>query len=198
MPPLKHAMSSTLLDVEETQMNKTGQGLSLAEDLTKWGDWPELRLAGDSGWCSGRVEVLHRGAWGTVCDDVWDLNEGRVACRQLGCSRAVSALGEAHFGPGSGATFLDKLQCAGWSAPCWSEHNCGHHEDASVICSDSEDLPPPTPPGGSNSCGGVISSLSGSFSSPLHPGDYPTDIQCVWEIHVDKKFRIGASLSSTP
>lgn len=36
MPPLKHAMSSTLLDVEETQRNKTGQGLSFA-DLTKWG-----------------------------------------------------------------------------------------------------------------------------------------------------------------
>ncbi|XP_047557598.1 deleted in malignant brain tumors 1 protein-like [Lutra lutra] len=172
------------------------------------GDWPELRLVGGSGRCSGRVEVLHRGVWGTVCDDLWDLNEAEVVCRQLGCGRAVSALGKAHFGPGSGNIFLDNLQCSGvehYLGQCahsgWSEHNCGHHEDASVICSDAEELPPPTPPGlstasqdhitgGSSSCGGVLSSLSGSFSSPLYPESYPTDIQCVWEIHVDKKFRI--------
>ncbi|XP_058292990.1 LOW QUALITY PROTEIN: deleted in malignant brain tumors 1 protein-like [Hylobates moloch] len=172
-------------------------------------DWPELRLMGGSGRrCSGRVEILHQGAWGTVCDDLWDLNEAEVVCRQLGCGQAVSGPGEAHFGPGSGDIFLDNLQCTGvehYLGQCthlgWAEHNCGHHEDASVICSDGEDLPPPTPPGsstasqdhikgGSNSCGGVISSLSGSFSSPQYPENYPADIQCVWEIHMDTQFRI--------
>nr|XP_054515922.1 putative DMBT1-like protein isoform X2 [Pan troglodytes] len=188
------------------------------------GDWPELRLVGGSGRCSGRVEILHQGAWGTVCDDLWDLNEAEVVCRQLGCGRAMSALGKAHFGPGSGDIFLDNLQCAGvehYLGQCthsgWSEHNCGHHEDASVICSDAEeslanspdaeDLPPPTPPdssttsqdhikGGSNSCGGVISSLSGSFSSPQYPENYPTDIQCVWEIHMGAKFHIELIIPS--
>ncbi|XP_070488008.1 scavenger receptor cysteine-rich domain-containing protein DMBT1 [Equus przewalskii] len=178
------------------------------------GNWPELRLVGSSSQCSGRVEVLHQGAWGTVCDDLWDLNEAEVVCRQLGCGQAVSALGKAYFGPGSGDIFLDNLQCSGverYLGQCahsgWSEHNCGHHEDAGVICSDAEGLPPPTPPGlstafqdhitgGSNSCGGVISSLSGSFSSPLYPENYPTDIQCVWEIHVDKKFRIELMIPS--
>ncbi|XP_059028422.1 deleted in malignant brain tumors 1 protein-like [Mustela lutreola] len=156
------------------------------------GDWPELRLVGGLGRCSGRVEVLHLGAWGTVCDDLWDLNEAEVVCRQLGCGQAVSALGKAHFGPGSGNIFLDNLQCSGlerYLGQCahsgWSEHNCGHHEDAGVICS-----------GGSGSCGGVLSSLSGSFSSPLYPESYPTDIQCVWEIHVDKKFRIELMIPS--
>ncbi|XP_076980579.1 scavenger receptor cysteine-rich domain-containing protein DMBT1-like [Tamandua tetradactyla] len=177
------------------------------------GDWPELRLVGGSGRCSGRVEVFHQGAWGTVCDDLWDLNEAEVVCRQLRCGRAMSALGKAHFGPGSGNILLDNLQCSGverYLGQCahsgWSEHNCGHHEDAGVICSDAEDLPPPTPPGrgprpqpmmrGSNSCGGVISSLSGSFSSPRYPENYPTDIQCVWEIHVDKKFRLELMIPS--
>uniref|UniRef100_A0A4X1SFB0 SRCR domain-containing protein n=1 Tax=Sus scrofa TaxID=9823 RepID=A0A4X1SFB0_PIG len=89
----------------------------------------ELRLVGGSGRCSGRVEVLHQGAWGTVCDDLWDLNEAEVVCRQLGCGRAVSALGKAYFGPG---VERHLGQCAHTG---WSEHNCGHHEDAGVICS---------------------------------------------------------------
>uniref|UniRef100_A0A8C8Z707 Soluble scavenger receptor cysteine-rich domain-containing protein SSC5D n=1 Tax=Prolemur simus TaxID=1328070 RepID=A0A8C8Z707_PROSS len=96
----------------------------------------ELRLVGGSGRCSGRVEVLHQGAWGTVCDDLWDLNEAEVVCRQLGCGWAVFGPGMAYFGPGSGDIFLDNLQCSGvehYLGQCahsgWSEHNCGHHED---------------------------------------------------------------------
>ncbi|XP_058527083.1 deleted in malignant brain tumors 1 protein [Ochotona princeps] len=185
--------------------------VSLAQDP---GDWPELRLVGGSGPCSGRVEVLHQGAWGTVCDDLWDLNEAEVVCRQLRCGRAISSPGEAHFGPGSGDIFLDNLQCTGVEralGQCahlgWLEHNCGHHEDAGVICSDAEALPPTTAPGpsvapqnpvtgGSESCGGVLSSLSGSFSSPHYPESYPTDIQCVWEIHMKKQLRIQLMIPS--
>uniref|UniRef100_A0A4X2LH70 SRCR domain-containing protein n=1 Tax=Vombatus ursinus TaxID=29139 RepID=A0A4X2LH70_VOMUR len=125
------------------------------------GDWPELKLAGGPGRCAGRVEVLYQGNWGTVCDDLWDLNEAEVVCRQLKCGQAVSAPRKAHFGPGSGEILLDNMQCAGverYLGQCshsgWSEHNCGHHEDASVIC--SEDWPQLRLVGGSGRCAGRV------------------------------------------
>lgn len=49
---------------------------------------------------------------------------------------------------------------------------------------------------GSNSCGGVISSPSGSFSSPWYPANYPTDVECIWVIHVAEKFHIQLTVPS--
>ncbi|NXL68001.1 DMBT1 protein, partial [Chordeiles acutipennis] len=102
----------------------------------------EVRLVEGPNRCGGRVEVLHAGQWGTICDDGWDLNDAEVVCRQLGCGKATAVHGRARFGQGTGHIWLDDMSCTGNEdnlAQCqarpWGQNNCNHGEDASVVCS---------------------------------------------------------------
>ena len=104
-----------------------------------------VRLVGGSGPHEGRVEVYHLGEWGTVCDDLWDLTDALVVCRQQGYLEAVSAPGNAFFGPGSGTIWYDNVACDGTEnniTQC--DHNglgienCAHSEDAGVVCAPSK------------------------------------------------------------
>ena len=99
-----------------------------------------LRIQGSNGY--GRVEILHNGQWGTICDDLWDINDARVVCRQLGYPYAVKALQGGQVPPGTGQIWLDNVRCTGSErnlTNChhqgWGTHNCGHGEDAGVECS---------------------------------------------------------------
>ncbi|XP_074427291.1 scavenger receptor cysteine-rich type 1 protein M130-like [Larus michahellis] len=116
-------------------------------------DREKIRAVGGEKGCSGRVEVWHRGSWGTVCDDSWDMRDAEVACRQLGCGPAVSALAEAAFGEGSGPIWLEQVECRGTEPSlqdCWARPGdsgaCRHKEDAALICSDAPRTAAPTPP----------------------------------------------------
>ena len=95
---------------------------------------------GDFPW-EGRVEVLHDGEWGTVCDDSWSVEDARVVCRSLGYAGAASALPWATFGPGSGGLVLDDVKCVGNEESIFDcphggmgKSDCTHNEDAGVRC----------------------------------------------------------------
>uniref|UniRef100_A0A671Q688 SRCR domain-containing protein n=1 Tax=Sinocyclocheilus anshuiensis TaxID=1608454 RepID=A0A671Q688_9TELE len=105
-------------------------------------DIRNVRLVGGNSRCAGRVEVLHRGHWGTVCDIGWDLADAAVVCRELDCGEPVDALGDAHFGPGSGPIWTNRSTCIGSESTLkncgsveWGIYECDHTKDAGVICS---------------------------------------------------------------
>nr|XP_054756229.1 deleted in malignant brain tumors 1 protein-like isoform X2 [Lytechinus pictus] len=92
----------------------------------------------------GRVEIFHDGLWGTVCDDSWDVYDARVVCRQLGYSNNIGgAWAGGKYPRGSGPIHLDDVACEGnetrldlCKSNGWDIQNCGHSEDAGVICQD--------------------------------------------------------------
>ncbi|KAL6460166.1 hypothetical protein MHYP_G00319250 [Metynnis hypsauchen] len=98
-----------------------------------------VRLVGGSR-CSGRVEVLHRETWSTVCDADFDQQDAEVVCRELGCGLPVEVLGAAAFGRGEGQVWLQELQCRGNESqihfcPTSSlKHNCSHDSDVALVC----------------------------------------------------------------
>ncbi|XP_077207064.1 scavenger receptor cysteine-rich domain-containing protein DMBT1-like [Paroedura picta] len=101
-----------------------------------------IRLANGNRTCEGRVEVYHNGSWGTICDDLWNMLNAQVVCRQLSCGEAISADTDAKYGEGSGLILMDDVKCQGnetaveeCSHNGWGVSNCRHKEDAGVNCS---------------------------------------------------------------
>ncbi|XP_062601529.1 deleted in malignant brain tumors 1 protein-like isoform X4 [Saccostrea cucullata] len=102
----------------------------------------DVQLVNGSSVFEGRVEVKFNGVWGTVCDDDWDNNDAAVICGMLGFSRINAvAKREAFFGEGKGIIWMDDVECSEFDrniAYCKKSklgtENCGHSEDAGVIC----------------------------------------------------------------
>lgn len=116
----------------------------------------DVRLTGGSHSYEGRVEVCVNNAWGTVCDDHWDILEGNLVCRQLGFQpfgkfsflyNIILVSGHVHYGIGStplyGASFgrgpypiiLGELYCSGQES---SLLGCNRNDRSISTCSTDE------------------------------------------------------------
>ena len=91
----------------------------------------------------GRVEVFHKGQWGSVCDDRWDYYDALVVCRMLGFSDALQAVSSGRLGSMSESApiWMDNVHCRGREDSILSclanplgKHDCTHKEDAGVKC----------------------------------------------------------------
>ncbi|KAK6169774.1 hypothetical protein SNE40_020763 [Patella caerulea] len=113
-------------------------GCTHAEDVSVACQPAAYRLVGSTVPYEGRVEIFHDNEWGTLCDDGWGPEEMSVVCSSLGYNPTTT---KAFFGNGTGQIWLDDIVCSGNEpsiADCqhskWGQHNCGHHEDAAVVC----------------------------------------------------------------
>uniref|UniRef100_A0A8C5GIS7 Lysyl oxidase homolog n=1 Tax=Gouania willdenowi TaxID=441366 RepID=A0A8C5GIS7_GOUWI len=91
----------------------------------------------------GRVELFHKGEWGTICDDDFSIVNAHVLCRQLGFVEATGWTHSAKYGKGSGKIWLDNVLCSGSEKSIeqcksrgWGNSDCTHDEDAGVVCKD--------------------------------------------------------------
>ena len=111
--------------------------------ITEGCDDGSVRLVDGTTPLEGRVEMCFNEAWGTICDNDFDVADATVICRQLGYSiqgiltnsvkvnvsiRIIGCLKITHshcyypgslavmgagFGQGTGVTLIDSLQCIG-------------------------------------------------------------------------------------
>ncbi|KAM9708702.1 lysyl oxidase homolog 3B isoform 2-T3 [Menidia menidia] len=91
----------------------------------------------------GRIELFHKGEWGTVCDDDFSIANAHVLCRQLGFVEATGWTHSAKYGKGQGKIWLDNVLCNGGERSIdscksrgWGNSDCTHDEDAGVVCKD--------------------------------------------------------------
>ena len=103
---------------------------------------PYTRLRGSVIPLEGRVEVLHEGVWGTVCDsNALKINAARVVCRELGFYD-VDHSRHSQFHPAdTEKIWLTGIECTGNEKSVvfckhsnWKVPTCGHYDDVAVTC----------------------------------------------------------------
>ena len=82
------------------------------------------------------MEISHNGQYYTVCSDGFDLEEGTIACRQLGFPGLYALKTGRHFGEGTGG--VSSVNCRGNEERlidcAFEQGGCGHEDDVGVIC----------------------------------------------------------------
>uniref|UniRef100_A0A674KEH7 SRCR domain-containing protein n=1 Tax=Terrapene triunguis TaxID=2587831 RepID=A0A674KEH7_9SAUR len=100
------------------------------------------RLANGSTRCLGRVELLHGGTWGTLCDSQWDLRAAHTVCQQFDCGFALSIPAGQLLGTGDGPVWNGTFGCErnesrlrDCPVTALSTTECPPGSEASVVCS---------------------------------------------------------------
>ncbi|XP_056604070.1 scavenger receptor cysteine-rich domain-containing group B protein-like [Triplophysa dalaica] len=132
-----------------------------------------VRLTGGST-CSGVVEVYRGGLWGPVCYDGWDLTDGAVVCRELGCGDVI----ETNSAPLQIPAKMNNVNCDGSESTLmrcgWSAQNCSSNLHATVKCRSIKVV------NGSSRCSGTVQILqSGSWWAVCDAGWDVKDAQVV-------------------
>lgn len=115
---------------------RNGKDVGISCEATK------VRLADGDTPQSGRVEILFKGHWSSVCDNYFGNQEARVICNMLGYQDTGIAqfFSGSHFGIGSGDMHVYRLSCKGTEtdikncSPIWSQNQCDHRREAGVNC----------------------------------------------------------------
>ena len=104
----------------------------------------EIRLNGFKSHHAGRIEVLHKGVWGTINSrgNTFGYREAKVACRQLGFPDALRPLNHNEVpAVARGPIWSKKIQCNGTESnlrDCnWIKDGSKymtHYWDSGVIC----------------------------------------------------------------
>ena len=119
-----------------------------------------MRLVGGLSSTDGRVEVFYNGAWGSICDNGWDMDDALVVCRALGFTDVYGATSAAEFGQGSGDVVFDDVRCVGNESSLWE---CPHGELGVSPCTHA--------PGGGG--GGALTFEKGRGVRPQNLKPYP-------------------------
>ncbi|KAL4223330.1 hypothetical protein ACF0H5_016801 [Mactra antiquata] len=100
-----------------------------------------VRLVNGSDPYEGRLEVFHRGQWGTVCDNSFNDYSAMVVCRMLNYAGIATAHPSAAYGEGTLPILLSKVDCDGDEHDVfecdqleWGSQQCTHANDVSVSC----------------------------------------------------------------
>ncbi|XP_052557768.1 antigen WC1.1-like, partial [Tympanuchus pallidicinctus] len=100
------------------------------------------RLSNGSTTCTGRVELLHGGSWGTLCDYSWSFPAANDLCQHLDCGVALSIPDGQSFGRGNWSFWNGTFSCkknGSYSRDCsvsvLDQNECPAGNVARVICS---------------------------------------------------------------
>ncbi|XP_072024362.1 lysyl oxidase homolog 2-like isoform X2 [Amphiura filiformis] len=118
----------------------------------------QVRLVGGPSSSEGRLEVLVKDQWGTVCDSRYNPGfgyiQGDLVCRELGFDIAIDVKNSDSYGRSTGPVWLSYIYCTGEEDFLWQCDNdvnskdyygssyCDHSEDVAIRCASVKDGEP--------------------------------------------------------